>query len=329
MSTIGNSFRMAITVAMLASSTLVHESFGQAAYCALRNPTRLLYQEFPEADGHRSIIRTATIEDRSLISTALPFTLDFNELGRHTLYVPVKEGVALGLVHVRSEVGPFGLTEIAWSLTLDGKIINVSLQRCRDAEVREIVTNRTLFPQVEGADVPTLLQLLNDEALSNASRLLLESAVKTTAITMILWEEDLLPARAAMRATIAWSESDPILTSELITLSSLPLNSGLQPRSIRIWAVTSRANGEELGTMVRSLWTIDEYKAELWWEINQHGKIINVEIFNSNDASIGQAFREVVGLELAKIGECATSAGVAAGAILEAINETKEAKQIP
>ena len=81
--------------------------------------------------------------------------------------------------------------------------------------------------------------------------------------------------------------------------------------------------------MVRSLWTIDDYKAELWWEINQHGKIVNVEIFNSNDASIGQAFREVVGLELAKIGDCATSAGVAAGAILEAINETKEAKQIP
>ena len=315
---------------MLASSTLVHESFGQATYCALRNPTRLLYQEFPEADGHRSIIRTATIEDRSLISTALPFTLDFNELGRHTLYVPVKEGVALGLVHVRSEVGPFGLTEIAWSLTLDGKIKNVSLQRCRDAKVRETVANRTLFPQVEGADVPTLLHLLNDETLSNASRILLESAARTTAITMILWEEDLLPERAAMRARIAWSESDLILTPKLITLSSLPLNSGLQPRSIRIWAVTSsRANGEELGTMVRSLWTIDDYKAELWWEINQHGKIVNVEIFNSNDASIGQAFREVVGLELAKIGDCATSAGVAAGAILEAINETKEAKQIP
>ena len=319
---------MLITVSVLASSTLVHKSFGQT-YCALRNPSRVIYEEFPEADGHRSIIRTASIEDRAYIATVLPFTLDFNELGRHTLYVPLKKGVPLGLIHVRTETGLSGLTEVAWSLTLDGKIKNVSLQRCRDNEVYEIVSDKKLFPKIEGADISTLLRILNDEGLSDASRLLLESAAKTIAVTLLLWQDDIMPARASLRAAATWPESNPILNPAVITLKSLPPSSGIHTKSIRIWTVTSGANGEELGSIVRLLWKIDDHEAELWWAIDQHSKIVNVEIFEPNDASIKDAFREVIGLDLEKMDECATSAGVTAGAVLDALHRTIEPMPTP
>ncbi len=100
---------------------------GQA-YCALRDPVRVLYEAYPDADGHRSIIRTVTIEDRAAISQVLPFTIHFDELGRHTLYVTVQEGLPLGILHVRSERGRYGLSEIAWTLNPDGQITNVAFQ---------------------------------------------------------------------------------------------------------------------------------------------------------------------------------------------------------
>ena len=47
--------------------------------------------------------------------------------------------------------------------------------------------------------------------------------------------------------------------------------------------------------------------------------VVDVEILNGDDPSISHAFREVIGLEVSNIDQCATAAGVAAGEVLRAI----------
>ena len=305
-----------LLVAALASAILTQASMGQA-YCALRDPVRVLYEVYPDADGHRSIIRTVTIEDRTAIAQVLPFTIHFDELGRHTLYVTVQEGLPLGVLHVRSERGRYGLTEIAWSLNLDGQITGVAFQRCRDAKLRSAL-NDQLRDKLIGADVPMLLRLLDEDGWSEDARMLIRSAAKTATVTVIVWEEDLLPTRAEAKAAIAWSELDPVLMLHSLDQSSLSSNSGLDTKSIRVWKAT-RADGTHLGTLVRSLWKLDGHRAELWWRMDRGGRIVDVEILNGDDPSISNAFREVIGLEVSNVDQCATAAGVAAGEVLRAI----------
>ena len=305
-----------LLVAALASVILTQASMGQA-YCALRDPVRVLYDIYPDADGHRSIIRTVTLEDRTAIAQVLPFTIHFDELGRHTLYVTVQEGLPLGVLHVRSERGRYGLSEIAWSLTLDGQITDVAFQRCRDAKLRGAL-NDQLRAKLIGADVPMLLRLLDEEGWSEEARVLIRSAAKTATVTLIVWEEDLLPTRAEAKAAIAWSELDPVLMLHSLDQSSLSSNSGLDTESIRVWKATG-ADGTYLGTLVRSLWELDGYRAELWWQMDRGGRIVDVEILNGVDPSISNAFTEVIGLEVSNIDQCATAAGVAAGEVLRAI----------
>jgi len=313
---IRHSSRWLLLAATLASVMPTQASMGQA-YCALRDPVRVLYEAYPDADGHRSIIRTVTVEDRTAIAEILPFTIHFDELGRHTLYVTVQEGLPLGMLHVRSERGRYGLTEIAWSLNLDGQITDVAFQRCRDAKLRAALDDQ-LRAKVIGADVPMLLRLLDEEGWSDEARVLLRSAAKTAAVTFIVWEDDLLPTRAEAKAAIAWSEIDPVLTPQPIDRSSLSSNAGLDTESIRVWTVT-HADGTHLGTLVRSLWKLDGHRAELWWRMDQGGRIVDVEILDGDDPSISNAFREVIGLEASNVDQCATAAGVAAGEVLRAI----------
>ena len=60
------------------------------AFCALRDPNRQIYRLFPKATSYRSIVRTVGKDARREVGARLPFNLHFNELGRHTLYVPMR-----------------------------------------------------------------------------------------------------------------------------------------------------------------------------------------------------------------------------------------------
>ena len=317
MRNIHHSSAWVLLVAALASVMPTQASMGQA-YCALRDPVRVLYEAYPDADGHRSIIRTVTVEDRAAIAQVLPFTIHFDELGRHTLYVTVQEGLPLGVLHVRSERGRYGLVEIAWSLNLDGQITGASFQRCRDSKLRAAL-NDQLLAKLSGTDVPMLLRLLDEDGWSEEARMLIRSAAKTATVTFIVWEKDLLPTRAEAKAAIFWSELNPVLTLRSHNQLSLSSNSGLENKSIRVWETTSAA-GTHLGTLVRSIWKLDGHKAELWWKMDRGGRIIDVEILDGDDHSISNAFREVIGLELSNVDQCATAAGVAAGEVLRAIS---------
>jgi hypothetical protein len=318
-----NVFRFLLLVSAVLIATPVQVAMGQA-YCALRDPVRALYEAYPDADGHRSIIKTVTVDDRTAISKLLPFTIHFDELGRHTLYVLLREGQPIGLLHVRSERGRYGLAEFAWSLDLHGRITDITIQRCRNADLRE-AANDDLRARLRGADVATILGMLDEEGWSDDSRVLLRSAAKTAAVTRIVWEEDILPAEAKGRASIAWPGIDPVLALQPFDHSNVASDSGLEAESMYVWSV-SRPDGSELGSLVRSPWSLGEHQAELWWQLDQRGRIIEIDIQGRDSDRIESSFREVVGLDLSKVDQCATAAGVAAKQVLLAVNNTVKAK---
>ncbi len=316
-------FRFLLLVSAVLMAAPLQVAIGQA-YCALRDPVRSLYEAYPEADGHRSIIRTVTVDDRVAISKILPFTIHFDELGRHTLYVLVKEERPIGFLHVRSERGRYGLAELAWSLDLHGRITDITIQRCRNSALRN-AANDELRARLKGADVQTILDILDEEGWSEESRMLLQSAAKTAAVTRIVWEEDVLPAEAKVRAMDAWPGTDPVLSAESIDQSAVTPASGLQAETIFTWSV-SRPDGSPLGSLVRSPWGLGGHQAELWWQLDPNGRIIGIDIQGSKSVQVNAAFSEVIGMDLIRVDQCASSAGVTAKQILSCVDNSVTSK---
>ena len=124
-----------MTIRFLLFLTLVLSpatALGQA-YCSLREPVATMQAFFPDLDHYRSVVREITEADQSNILRTLPFTIHKSELATHTLYTVFSEDHALtGIVHVRTERGRWGLTEIAWLFDPELRIVGVRLQRSRD-----------------------------------------------------------------------------------------------------------------------------------------------------------------------------------------------------
>ncbi len=101
------------------------------AYCSLRDPMAAIHHLYPQATDHQSIVKVVDKEARNAVSEQLPFTLHFNELGKHTLYVALDDKTPTGLIHARSELSDWGIVEIAWALNFDLSVHNFYIQRCR------------------------------------------------------------------------------------------------------------------------------------------------------------------------------------------------------
>jgi hypothetical protein len=276
-----------------------------------------LYDAYPEADSHRSIIRPVTLADRDAIARDLSFTILYDELGRHTLYVPLREGHPLGLLHVRSERGRYGLTEIAWSLDLEGRITGGRLQRCRDPELREVFTEG-LPSRLGSGDVPTILALLQKEGVTPEQRVVLSSAAKTAAVTSIVWDDDLLPLRAAVRANTYWPESEAVLHALQIDQSAFSTDSGIEPLSVQAWSARG-GDGQHLGTLARLWVDFGGQRVELWWQIDLKGRIVDVSVGHSSFPAIKRAFFEVIGKNATTMSGCSTAAGVVASELLRGV----------
>jgi hypothetical protein len=191
---------------LLAPALLVVLQAGPAQampYCALRDPTHQLFDMFPLAGNYRSIVHAVDDNARRSIGAELPFTLHARELGQHTLYIPLQKSRPLGLVHVRSEPGEWGLVEIAWALDLNMRVRDFRFQRCRGPGCVELPTGAFL-DAIRGQDLASVKRLLSDdgstlrqpitgvsEAQTPLAITVLRSAAKTIAVTRRVWGDDL------------------------------------------------------------------------------------------------------------------------------------------
>ena len=130
-------FPIALVLLLTVICTSATPVYGQA-YCALRDPVSQIYELFPQATSYKSVVRTVDEQARRTLKTKLPFDIHFNEFGRHTLYVALKGSRPVGLVHVRSEKGRWGLIEVAWALDFNLTILDFRFQRCRSASRKTI-----------------------------------------------------------------------------------------------------------------------------------------------------------------------------------------------
>jgi hypothetical protein len=194
------------TLVLLQSAPVVAHA---QAYCALRDPAPQIYSLFPQATNFRSHVNVIDQKSRADVGALLPFTLRTRELGQHTLYVAQAATRPVGLVHVRSEPSDWGLVEIAWSLDLQGRILDYRFQRCRGRACDEVATGplRALLANKELRDLRVLLTSDGEqlspallaqepEGIRQLAAVVVRSAAKTAAVTRVVWGAELHPASA-------------------------------------------------------------------------------------------------------------------------------------
>jgi hypothetical protein len=108
------------------------QNAGYAALCAFRNPDRDTYKLFPEATGYRSVVKILDPEAKKDIEEFLGQPLDYDETGEITFYLVLKGEEVIGVIRPHAERGKYGIVEMVWAFTLDGRIIDFMLQRCRE-----------------------------------------------------------------------------------------------------------------------------------------------------------------------------------------------------
>jgi hypothetical protein len=176
---------------------------GAQAFCALRNPVLSIHRFFPESTGYHSVVRSITKETRIAVEKAIPFRLHFRELGRHTLYLVERKGEPIGLIHVRSETGEWGLVEIVWALNPDLTIRDFRFQRCRDRNGKKLEAD-AFKSQLTGKEIQELTKFFNKDSsiplaeVMNISKgaeklafTVLRSAIKTIQITSTAWKNEI------------------------------------------------------------------------------------------------------------------------------------------
>ncbi len=320
-----------LALALLASTFALQQLAGAQALCALRDPSRQITALFPKADGYRSIVRTVGQSAREAVKQSLPFTLHFNELGRHTLYVVQGQGEPLGLVHVRSEAGEWGLVEIAWAFDFDLNVIGFEFQRCRDRSKNLINTKHT---RLEGLGFAGLRGMLNKDCSSlsptqmafppSAQSLgvtVVRNGLKTIAVTQLAWSDDLAALRArifARRYLPATRDAAPL--TGLYGHKSLALigsrvgeeGVGISRKAARAFSVSDK-NGAPLGRFLTTPWTFDARTVDIQWLFDRHGNIVAIEPrIEWPSAEIASSFQELVGLNPLESDHCSGTAGLIA-----------------
>jgi hypothetical protein len=169
-------------------------------FCSLRDPVAQIGDLFPSYTTYKSVTKEVSREAAREIQEHLfsDLRLHSKEIGKHTIYYVYRTKVQIGLVHVRTERGPWGLVEIAWAMTPEGEIKDYRFQRCRGGpcEQAESETNRKFF---SGMNFEELSELYNEDQQINADKVpiplgndslsgtLIDSARKTVALTSLLW----------------------------------------------------------------------------------------------------------------------------------------------
>lgn len=332
-------------IATILAGALTNGDAQAQALCSLRDPIRQITTLFPEADGYRSIVRVVDQSSREDLKERLPFTLHFNELGRHTLYVVQKQSQPLGLVHVRSEAGKWGLVEIAWALDFDLNILDYDFQRCRDRSKVSVLAERG---RLHGMGFRDLLDHMNTEC----SRLrpghglfprdgeelgltVVRNALKTIAVTESAWKDDLVTLRAEFLARRTLGDVRNLAplqglfgsqSSKLIKTHVGKAGTGIVRSQSRAFACKGKG-GKQLGRVVLTPWSYDDKTTNLRWSFHADGQILAIEApAGWPSAEVSKAFEDLVGLDPLGSDECSGFAGLIATEVALAQRMAREPK---
>ncbi len=322
-------------------------AFGQA-FCALRDPTTRIYELYPQASSYRSLVQTVDEAARQHVADKLPFTIHFNELGRHTLYLPVDEQRPLGLVHARSETGAWGLTEIVWSLSPDLTVRNFAFQRCRSRK-RTAVETAAFQEQLVGKNFRQLKQLLNADGNSLATGKLqiaedaqelavsvVRSALKTIAVTEFAWHRELKVIQPLHQIYTSFPKANQIqqinspynsqvleaLNAEFSNGGENKSTSAIQRSEVKLFRASGTSNDPDnvdqmSGYVAYVPWKMLQMEIDLWWHLSADGTVVDVRAQGGwPDQETKNAFATVKGLSVDKLEQCSSAAQIAGAEII-------------
>ena len=294
---------------------------GAMAYCALRDPVNTIYELFPAADSYRSSVRTVDRKARQAVLERLPFSLHFNELGRHTLYIAqLGESNALGFVHARSELEEWGITEYAWALSPKLEVVGVKVQRSRDP-INKTLVSTPKYTRVIGRDLQQLIAQHKAAQDSGNVRLasFIASALKSIVITRSVWRDEVDSAALADVAKQVFPGASSLRAiDELLPEKTLHQLADLEMQSSPVFdrkklqgSVVLDSNDSIMGVLLETPFTNGEHERMLWWFVSRDGQVRRV--IDQSTLASDSDFSSVVGIAPPiALASCSTLADLAA-----------------
>ena len=320
-----NSFTMRIQALFtsLILFTGIYSSHSYAAYCSLRDPVSAINMLYPNASHHRSITREVDRNSRDMVAKRLPFTLLFNELGKHTLYTVMDKKIPLGFIHARSELSNFGLIEIVWALNPDMTIKDSYLQRCRNKKCRDAAFIADIKLRINNKTFDELHALIKQESPitdstsknaftennTDLTQAIIKSALKTIAVTEAVWEKDINNAR---REKLIYSQFGNSKELSISATSGNPSHTKdhknitfnmVYPTSIETYKVTSEQ--QKLATIVYAKWEQYGYNGAFNWLFSNDGTVLNIQPnrpWPNNE--IAHEFEQTLGKNISDKSQC-------------------------
>ncbi len=232
----------------------------------------VVFRAFPEADAYSCILRDVDQRARTAIERRLPFKVHFNELGEHCLVVAFRGRRPVGVIYRRTEEAEWGLTEIAWHLGLDLRILGFEFVRGRSPWMKTLESS-PFARELAGRDYAQVIALLDehesgqrgdpddrqDDGLAALQRTTLRSAAKSLAVTDTVWRHeveklhdqatgfDLFPAAARFTRRTASFELDAAGAHQTIDVKVIyAYDVGTTLLGCVIWSTSNEEGSEPL-----------------------------------------------------------------------------------
>ena len=192
-----------ILLSGLAFMAPVEQSCGQA-FCALRDPNRVIGELFPNFGQFKSITVTIGKTEVEAIEKATGLKCDPREFGRHRLYAIFKEGNLEGFVQSRSEIVDWGIAEIIIATDTGGQLRGFRFQRCRSryrntAEadpvqdiLRQLTSNELISFANDGKARQSIMEQASlSKKVDPLLKGILSGVAKMQVLMQIVWDDEI------------------------------------------------------------------------------------------------------------------------------------------
>ncbi|NIA06783.1 MAG: hypothetical protein GWP14_03950 [Actinobacteria bacterium] len=291
---------------------------ARGANCALRNPDRRIYAMFPEATSYRSLVAKVDNAQKRIIEEVLGAPLVFSDLGKHTMYIVMKDAVPIGFVHARSEIGKSGLIEFVWAMDLDLRIFDFAVQRGRERHL-EVIKGEVFRGKLIGKGSREMRSLLSADAKTVDTRALgipqsagpvahsaVLSGAKALTITAICFSDPLLKARLMgnvyrfFPSTVKVTKVKAVLDAD--SVASIKKLTGSEPRWLQPQSlVVLRSldeSGKTLGLLVFCEGLAKGLGPQMWWTVSADGLIREAIVTGLVSQEVTRDFSRLRGKDL-------------------------------
>jgi hypothetical protein len=274
------------------------------AHTADAEVSPMIFRAFPEADAFRQIPRDVDLAARLAIEGRLPFKVHFNELGAHTLFVAFRGVRPVGLIYRRSEESEWGLTDVAWAMTLDLRVHGFWFLSGRSPHMGQIEQSR-FASLLAGSDCDRVLELVRDEARAieaapdgaeELARIVLRSAAKAMIVTDTVWREQV----ELVFDTAAGYDAFPSAARFPRHTGEFELSIGDERQTIAVRVVQARTSVNTLlGSVIRTEAKHGSQTIVLTWVVDPELRVLRVTSpHGSENASLRHARHEMAGHRL-------------------------------